>query len=316
MAVLTQTLAQQLAERYWASQAATGGVADAVRRRVWRRLRRLVLNVSDPAVQYPFDAAALSLPLSHEWPEILASHPDYGTNLTRLGQCIFEAYPRLTAVDVGANIGDSVAVLRSGAEFPILCVEGHPKFAAILEQNARLFPAVEIVCAYVSSVAGDRWVDVVEERGTSRFTGAGSNIVTMKTLDQILDDHPRFSRPKLVKIDTDGHDLQVIQGSMRMITESNPVLFFEFDPHSYDEHARATVLGRLAKAGYGPLLVWVNTGEYLVSLEVDDTAQLRDLTSYCLSEPTRYLDCAAFHEADREIARTARERELRYFTPD
>lgn len=35
-----------------------------------------------------------------------------------------QKYPDLSLIDIGTNVGDTVAIVRQDAHYPILCVEG------------------------------------------------------------------------------------------------------------------------------------------------------------------------------------------------
>jgi len=73
---------------------------------------------------------------------------DYRLTDTALGEIVRLAaakYPDLTAVDIGANVGDTAAVMCRHRDIPVLCIEGHPAFVSLLRRNvARLPSGIEI----------------------------------------------------------------------------------------------------------------------------------------------------------------------------
>src|SRR5450755_4665515 len=84
--------------------------AGGVRRRALSALRRGRLLAGDPTVLAVVDRRELAMPLSHDLPIHRASHPDYSRNLGRVAAALHEVRPGASVVDIGANVGDSVAI--------------------------------------------------------------------------------------------------------------------------------------------------------------------------------------------------------------
>jgi hypothetical protein len=68
----------------------------------------------------------LSLPLSHELPICLSQ--GFASPRFELVALTQAKYPNLTMIDVGANVGDFIAIVRWHVDAPILCVEGEDHF--------------------------------------------------------------------------------------------------------------------------------------------------------------------------------------------
>ena len=49
---------------------------------------------------------------------------DYGGQLSRLTAILSDHYPLIEVLDIGANLGDSVALIKSGKDVPIISIEG------------------------------------------------------------------------------------------------------------------------------------------------------------------------------------------------
>ncbi len=93
-----------------------GGANRALVRRPLVGLRRLAVRAGDPAIRYTLDGTDLLLPLSHDLPMHRARYPRYSANLGDVAAAVAAARPEATMVDIGANIGDSVAI--AAAPFP------------------------------------------------------------------------------------------------------------------------------------------------------------------------------------------------------
>src|SRR5207249_5016916 len=62
--------------------------------------------------------------------------PDTNQFLGRLAACIGDSDAEFGIIDVGANCGDTAALMRSHAKLPILCIEGDAKLYALLQKNS------------------------------------------------------------------------------------------------------------------------------------------------------------------------------------
>jgi FkbM family methyltransferase len=220
--------------------------------------RRLLVRLGDPTVRHAIGGVELELPLSHQLPFYRRDHPAYDSQLGRIAR---EAAGPV--VDVGANVGDTAAAIRSETDVPILCVEGDARFFALLERNAQLLGDVELERAFVEAPATGR---VERSDGTARLA-AGTDELPAKPLAQVLDEHPRFARPALLKLDTDGMDVPILLGNLDLLARLRPVLFFEYDPHL---GAAPEVFEYLRDAGYAAAEWFENTGEPAGSTELPE----------------------------------------------
>jgi FkbM family methyltransferase len=309
---------QFLRDRYLRRPARTGSPTLAAR--VYSRLERLVLRFEDPLVHFRFAGFDLRLPLSHRLPVFLHTCPHYNRNLGRLGKLVHQRYPGMTAIDVGANVGDSVAVLRSQSNFPILCVEADATFFDLLQQNAKQFADVELARAYLGESPSRLPGRLVSSSGTGHVQAApngAAETIHIRTLCDLLAEHPRFAAPKFVKIDTDGYDCKILRGAAPCLSKSKPVLFFEYDTYflrqSNDDGLSA--FATLKDLGYTDLLVYDNLGVLLGPARIDDDAALlRIHNEYCDGRPGgRYTDLCAFHAEDQGLFAAALTSESEYF---
>ncbi|MFZ3211891.1 MAG: FkbM family methyltransferase [Terriglobales bacterium] len=295
-------------------------------RSVLRRLRysfarsgwRALLNCCDPLVRYQLEGMELWIPLSHRLPHSRRACPQCVSNLGRIAAQVSAHRPDFTLVDVGANVGDSVAILRSRAHFPILCVEGEPRFFSILQLNMAGQEDIELENTLVGRATETLPGRVESKRGTARVIGdpGGRQTLHFKTLADILHDHPRFSRPGMIKLDTDGMDSLIVRSALPLLAELKPVLFFEYDPYfmGLQGEEGLPLFEDLRRAGYGSALVYENNGDYLLALDLADRALLEDLDAFYRGRSgERYCDICVFPEHDSELCGKVRSSELEFF---
>ncbi len=219
-------------------------------------LRRLLIGAGDPLLTWRIGEIDLLLPLSHELPFYRHDHPLYDRAIG-----VIAAEAAGPVVDIGANVGDTAAEIRAHTDVPILCIEGDDRFFALLERNADQLAPVELERAFVETPSRGR---VVRGRGTSHVAG-GDEAMEPKPLARILAEHARFTRPALVKIDTDGYDVPIVLANLELLERTKPVLFFEYDPYL---GATPDVFEQLRAIGYRRLDVYENTGEHARSIEL------------------------------------------------
>lgn len=258
-------------------------------------LRRLLILVWDPPVTLRIGATDLLLPLSHDGPIFLSKYPTYSRNLVRLSDSLSEHLRRaLVIVDVGANVGDSVALLNQNATHDSLCIDGDKTFLPYLLRNlGQIAGRHEVAEAYLDFEARTVMRSVEMRRGTARLI-PGSDPLAVQTLQQVVEDHPRFLRPDLVKIDTDGMDVQILRGAADFLKTTQPVIFFEYDPGAGGGSELPTLAAELAESHYGYMLAYDNLGFFISSGQLNDpdyVAKLDDISAR-LGQKSEYLDLA------------------------
>jgi FkbM family methyltransferase len=287
--------------------------------RLLRGIRQTRLCFSDPVVTFEMESCHLRLPLSHELPFYKRTFPHYAQNLGRIAFHTWQKYPDLTMIDVGANVGDSVAVVRMSSDLPILCIEGEPRFFQILEENTRKLPDIELDQTFLG-VKGNSIRGIAVERGNACIhLGSGPSRANICTLSESLARHPRFASSKLMKLDAEGFDCKIIASEPELLQRNKPVLFFEYFPESARNagYKPFSVFPFLCKLGYSTLLIYQNVGRYFMNLNLNQINLLKDL--HCLLVELRgFCDVAAFHKEDQDIATNvqAAERTLRQELPN
>ena len=273
--------------------------------------------------EYIIGRHQLLLPDDHQLDQYQAGWHRYDTALGYIAQVIFQKYPQASAIDIGANIGDSSALIQTYQDVPVLCIEGNPEFIEYLHHNAALIGNIEVEESFVGN-DGDivNFENMDSHDGTASIVNAvnsdGLFLTELKSLEKILQEHPTFQNSKLLKIDTDGFDFSIIQTSISVIGNLSPVLFFEYDifftSDARDESLKT--LQVLFECGYQSFIVYDNYGNYLLSLTSQDYDKFIDLNTYLFSNrfasgitAVYYLDICAFAEADTDLFEKIRQME-------
>jgi FkbM family methyltransferase len=218
-------------------------------------------------------------------------------------------------IDIGANIGDTVLMVKSKSDIPILCIEGENKFISYLHKNISKYKNVFVEESFVG--------DKKSIKGNYILSGGSGRIIeddkqteiNFKSLEEILTKYPEFKTCKLLKIDTDGFDCRIIKNEIAFIASVKPVIFFEYDPFFYNKENSINVFDLLSEAGYSRAVFYENTGDYLLTTQLRDKELLADLHYYFSGRNmNRYCDIAVFPVEDDNLADKLRDIEIHYFS--
>jgi FkbM family methyltransferase len=255
----------------------------------------------DPACEMPINGMRMQLPLSNILPLVLEQHKMFNSLLKRVSEHLHDKHGYLTCIDVGANIGDTISFALRDEKDLFLAIEPNPDAYQYLTRNWSGNGNVKALAVVCSSENTTGKVEIQKRYGTASVVDSESGIPMEKqTLDRIVDDYPAFLRTNLIKIDTDGHDFEVIDGARGLIAENRPVIFFECDifsnPH-YIEECRK-VLAFFRRNGYRHFLLYDNFGNLMGKYSMTDLEPFENLLFYQLTSEFYYYDILVMKEED------------------
>lgn len=267
-------------------------------------IRQLVLRFHNPTIRYRIGQNRMYFPLSSDLPFITHKYPAYATNIARIAKQVLEKYPSLTLIDVGAYVGDTVAILRQEAQFPILCIEGNKRFFRLLKKNMASVSDVECLDAFINRP------DFRTKSDGSLPSPSGIGLA------EVLQRYPKFARSKILKIDTDGYDGIILRNAAEFLSTVKPILFFEYDPDLLAQHGEDedSLWAMLRTLGYKMALFYENIGNYILSTDLGNTRLLKELHQWLSGYGGhRYFDVCLFPNGDLDLGERIRQNELSYF---
>jgi len=276
------------------------------------------------AKEYTIGRTKVALPPDHALDRYQAKWQRYDRALGEIARLVWQKYPNSAAVDIGANVGDSAALINTYYDIPTLCIEGGAEYLPFLQENARRIGAhIAIQTAFVGdSAAANVYALQSTEAGTAKLVANADRKggITVKRLDELLAGAPGFSHPRLIKIDTDGFDFQIIMSSAALLAKLKPVLYYEYAPFE-QPNGVADGLGSfqsLLQSGYRHFMVYDNFGHYLIHLGAEHVAQFIDLNAFLCSNRMHgiavpYFDICAMVPEDRDLFEALRAFELAPF---
>lgn len=269
----------------------------------WKKCRKFFIkHFADPPCSMKIHGKTLQMPLSHTLPEFLAVHPFYDKLPGRLSDFIFNRYKIVTCVDVGANIGDSIAAFHKHENDSFLAIEPNPTFYRYLKKNwgnRSTITILDYVCS--SSSKSEKFNIKKNHPGTASITSDEDGMpLHQKPLDDIINENLNFSNVNILKIDTDGHDCEVVFGAKGIISQNLPAILLECDAFSNISYVDdyMSMLKSLHEAGYSSFLLYDNVGHLIGKYSLERLRHFRDLLFYQLTKESYYYDILLMKNED------------------
>ncbi len=143
----------------------------------------------------------------------------------------------MTVIDVGANAGVYTfsAAKRVGKNGKVIAIEPFSRCVQYLEETCRVnqFEAVKVCRGAASSTRGQLYLSLYQASELNEVTEDNSGLVegSYETVDCFpLDDLIEkygLNSVDLLKIDAEGHEIQVLQGAEKLIREFTPIILYE-----------------------------------------------------------------------------------------
>lgn len=284
-----------------------------IERLVFKIITKIILKFCDPIINYRIRDYDFQLPFSHKLPFYVRDFPQYSLNIIKIARGIKKKYPDLKAIDIGANIGDTVLLLRRGGDFAILAIEGDEEYSILLERNTAPLKEVIRVKAFIGESKDSQKVGLIKSSGSGRLSRNFQDSISLVSLESVLNRHNDFLMAKFIKIDTDGFDYRILQSSREFLVKARPVIFFEYDPYlaalQGDDCFKVFALFR--DLGYKKMLVYNNFGDYMLSLDIDNFNLIEEVHCMFLNKDgDSYCDICVFHCEDIDIFEKIRAEEL------
>ncbi len=245
-------------------------------------------------------------PPDHPLQSFRATHPLYDRRLPALTRILSSHAPNTSFIDVGANIGDSIALARlAGASMPAIAIEASLTYCKFLWANMQrspaLFDPVQLVWGYVGATGAAGQVSL--GAGTGSAAGAGSAGMVESAPGVQLAALAKDGDVSLVKTRTDGFDQDIIAAELEFLRTKEPILWLEAQTMSEGDEAKwRSLLGSMA-GQWAKMILFDNFGFAVAAGDTGDLAgHAVDLMAYGRRQRERagyrptlyYLDVALF----------------------
>ena len=171
--------------------------------------------------------------------------------------------PGMTIFDIGANIGYYVLMELGliGNAGRLVAIEPSPANVVLLNRNLALnsYRDIPVIECAVSDQPGNKLFHLSHESNLNTFHDIGSGVdhlsgeqITVRTVT-VPELAMEYGAPDLIRMDVEGHEVEVIGGMLDAIREGAmaPMILFETHLSRYsDDHDMSAVLTALYALGY------------------------------------------------------------------
>lgn len=145
--------------------------------------------------------------------------------------------PGMTVIDVGANAGVYTfsAAMQVGETGLVLAIEPFSKCVQYLQETCKLnqIDWVKVCAGAASDSIGSLKLSIhlyneINEilSHDTKTDSSNYELVECFTLDSLIDIH-QLKRVDFLKIDVEGHELQVLKGSQKLLRDFRPIIIYE-----------------------------------------------------------------------------------------
>ncbi|HEY4151536.1 MAG TPA: FkbM family methyltransferase, partial [Chitinophagaceae bacterium] len=278
---------------------------------------RIKDRIKNHIIDYPIGENKLSLPVYHGLPWYFKASPLYSKNLPRIAGYLENKYTDFTVIDIGANIGDSAYLLRERlANTDILCVEGNPEYLPLLEINVGKIKRATIAKKFVGKENTVVKGILVSDGGGTTFTketGEGDTLA-FDSLNNIVNESGINRNIRMVKIDTDGYDCEIIKDNLAFLNSCKPVLFFEYAPAWFPKgtEQHADFFETLSANRYNHFIFYDGNGNYLSCCDRTDLDYASKQVHFYLTYKG-FGDIAAWHDDDVDLYNYSLDMEKKFY---
>jgi FkbM family methyltransferase len=263
-----------------------------------------------PMVTAQVGRYSIRLPRSNPVSMIYVTHPEYNSQLSALVTLLQAKYPKMSAIDIGANAGDTACIIKSAADIPLVCIEGDDNVFQFLQDNIRQFQNVTAHKMFLGEQTGTI-AATFEKAGwnTTIKPGESSAAQTIRimSLDDFLAGQPVAGGCKLIKIDAEGFDCSIIRGAAKFLQQTRPVITFEYNRDNMEAIGEKgwETLAMLRGLGYSQVAFHDNNGRFFTAADFANDGLIRDMLDYADGKRSEiyYFDLTVFHQDDADIAK-------------
>jgi FkbM family methyltransferase len=238
-----------------------------------------------------------------------AIYPDFNSNLGRLAAAMATKYPGMTVLDIGANVGDTISIIKTAVDIPVIGIEGDPVTFGYLKKNVGQFKQVSIVNTFLGERKEQVKAALTKSGWNTTLIPAetGGETVSLSTVDEVLSEDRFNDRViKLLKTDIEGFDTIVLRGAYGTIKNFQPVIFFEYNRDNMlaiQEEGLSTILS-FSAYGYDRIAFFDHRGRLLLVTSLSNTTEITNLHNYITggNNLLGHLDVCIFHQQDESVA--------------
>ena len=219
-------------------------------------------------------------------------------------------YPNAALIDIGANVGDSAALMASHCQNDLILIEPSPLYVKYLKNNVAQFRNKTVIEEVLIGGESMSHGNLVHLGGTAYLEpgkpGAPKQFAT-KQLSEFSQD------VCLVKCDTDGHDFDIVIENIPWFGKLRPGLIIENQIRTKTDLDQANIaFSKLMSVGYRQFLFFDDPGFMIMGTDSFEQIQALNRYQFKLFEREQSqrslwnFDVLCCHERDADLFEAVR----------
>ncbi|MEU0503164.1 FkbM family methyltransferase [Nocardia sp. NPDC005998] len=216
------------------------------------------------------------------------------------------------AVDIGANVGDTLAIIARHSALDVICVEPSDFYLPYLRHNVtRHFAGrARVLDWFVTARDDEPGRALFHWGGTAKAINQSySESGTVASIGRLIADAGEVA---LLKIDTDGADLSIIEGCLDAHQPTFPIYFELEKTNPKPDKVGAfcaqaqRFFSRVVAAGYRQAFVWDDPGRFYGRLDLSADMTVKNLLNYLTQlrhRPIWGYDICLVHDSDTALSK-------------
>ena len=217
------------------------------------------------------------LPPEHPLSMWTSLYKDYDNFLPKL---VKEMSSNESIIDIGANVGDTLfRFIDTNSKPNYFSIEADQYFFKYLKKNKGLLEKdIQDRVTLINELVGNNLKGHLTQKSNlgSKFLVESPDGLETKSLDKIIIDG-NIQNIKLIKVDVDGYDYNVLLSAMNEIKKNKPSLFFEYMSLNKTEYIE--LIKKLYEIGYSEWTIINNYGSAIF-----ENKHYKDVLGYIDSE--------------------------------
>jgi FkbM family methyltransferase len=201
------------------------------------------------------------LPPGHPLSMWASLHKDYDNFLPKL---VKRMNSNESIIDIGANVGDTLfRFIDTNSKPNYFSVEADQYFFKYLKKNKELLEKeIQDKVTLINELVGKNLKGNLTQKSNlgTKFLVESPDGLETKSLDEIIIDR-NIQNIKLIKVDVDGYDYNVLLSAMNEIKKNKPSLFFEYMSLNKIEYIE--LIKMLYEIGYSEWTIINNYGSVI-----------------------------------------------------
>lgn len=237
---------------------------------------------------FKIDGFKMDMGENHSLPDNMNTFPMYDRFVPFLGILAdkIKTADNHIIIDIGANVGDTVAALIKHTDANVICVEPTKQFYDLCEKNINSFgeeysKRIKLIQAYVAQQESEAYRSSITE-GTAvkiKISNSSAAEAPTKTIPQIVRDiGANMHNISLIKVDTDGYDASCILSLGDSLKGVSPLLYWENQINNGEQCDKfIEMVGVLNDMSYECFFVFDNFGNFQC---MTDSQGMKDIIFY------------------------------------